>query len=283
MQIEFLGTGGAITTPRPKCQCRVCVEARKKGVPYSRSGPSLFIHGPNILFDTPEDINYQLNRADIQKIEAGFYSHWHPDHVMGLRVWEMNLDMRHWPPQSKQTDIYIPQQVAQDFREQLGIWEHLSYLQKIQVVRLNELSDGDTVTLNQVDVHPFRLAADYVYAFLLTSEGKRILIAPDELVAWDPPLELQGVDLAILPMGITEFDPFDGQRVMPEDHPILKSEATLGQTLAVVRKLKAAQIILTHIEEPMGLSYDDYLKLATHLQKDGLNLTFAYDTMVVEV
>lgn len=54
MRIEFLGTGGAITTPRPGCACRVCAEARVKGVPYSRTGPSVFIHGPDVLIDTPE-------------------------------------------------------------------------------------------------------------------------------------------------------------------------------------------------------------------------------------
>ncbi|KYD17410.1 hypothetical protein B4119_2122 [Parageobacillus caldoxylosilyticus] len=35
-KIEFLGTGEAVTIP----QCRVCVEARAKGIPYGRSGPS---------------------------------------------------------------------------------------------------------------------------------------------------------------------------------------------------------------------------------------------------
>ena len=60
MKIEFLGTGGAITTPNPGCNCSVCVQARKEGIPYSRSGPSLFVHGPDVLIDTPEEIKDQL-------------------------------------------------------------------------------------------------------------------------------------------------------------------------------------------------------------------------------
>ena len=59
MQIEILGSGGAITTPRPGCHCLVCVEARAKGVPYSRTGPSLFVHGLDVLIDTPEEIKEQ--------------------------------------------------------------------------------------------------------------------------------------------------------------------------------------------------------------------------------
>jgi phosphoribosyl 1,2-cyclic phosphate phosphodiesterase len=106
MRIEFLGTGGAYTTPRPGCFCRVCAEARVKGLPYSRTGPSLFVHGPNILIDTPEESKEQLNRARITDIAGCFYSHWHPDHVMGRRVWETrNIDARKWPPHHQKTMI----------------------------------------------------------------------------------------------------------------------------------------------------------------------------------
>jgi len=48
LYVEFLGTGGATSILKPLCDCRICLEAKKKGIPYSRSGPSIFIHGPNI-------------------------------------------------------------------------------------------------------------------------------------------------------------------------------------------------------------------------------------------
>jgi len=40
--------------------------------------PSIFVHGPNVLIDTPEEIKEQINRSRITEIQAGFYSHWHP-------------------------------------------------------------------------------------------------------------------------------------------------------------------------------------------------------------
>lgn len=102
MRIEILGSGSAITTPRPGCHCRVCSEARVRGIPYSRSGPSLFVHGPDVLIDTPEESKDQLNRSNISNLNACFFSHWHPDHVMGRRVWEtQNADWRHWPRHNK--------------------------------------------------------------------------------------------------------------------------------------------------------------------------------------
>src|SRR6185369_13565263 len=97
VRVEILGSGGATTSPRPGCACRVCVEAREKGVPYARTGPSVFVHGPNVVIDTPEEAKYQLDRAGITDIRACFYSHWHPDHTLGRRVWETrNGDFRGW-------------------------------------------------------------------------------------------------------------------------------------------------------------------------------------------
>jgi phosphoribosyl 1,2-cyclic phosphate phosphodiesterase len=284
MQIEFLGTGGAITTPRPGCQCRLCTEARLRGVPYSRSGPSLFVHGPDVLIDTPEEIKDQLNRSRVGRIAAGFYSHWHPDHVMGRRVWEaLNEDWRGWPAQHRQTPIYLPQQVAQDFRTMLGSWEHLAFLQRVGLVQLVELSDGESVELGDVRIEPFRLAEDYVYAFLFRDARHRVLIAPDELNGWQPPDALRGLDLAVLPMGIAEYHPLSGERRIAPDHPVLKHEATFAETLEIVRALAPRRAVLTHIEEMDGLSYDDLLQVQADLQRQGLPVEFAFDTLVIDV
>jgi phosphoribosyl 1,2-cyclic phosphate phosphodiesterase len=241
------------------------------------------VHGPNLLIDTPEESKQQLNRSRVQTIDGCAYSHWHPDHVMGRRVWEMNQDWLHIPPQSRVTDIYLPQQVAADFRTRLGSWEQFKYMESQGIVRLIELNDGETFTLNGTRIRPFRLAQEYVYAFLLEDAGKRVLIAPDELFAWEPPADVIGVDLAILPKGLFEFDPLTGARRIDADHPVLKTEATFRQTLAMVEQLDVDRVIMTHIEEPDGFSYHDLLRLETKLHDQGYNIQFAYDTMQIDV
>ena len=284
MRIEILGSGGATTTPRPGCNCRVCREARAKGIPYSRSGPSLFLHGSDILIDTPEESKDQLNRSQVTNINACFYSHWHPDHVMGRRVFETrNVDWRNWPPRQQQTDIYLPQQVAIDFRQWLASWDHLAFMEKQGTVRLIELVDGDDVRFGETRVSPFRLAEDYVYAFLVETPTSRVLLALDETLGWMPPDDMRGVDLAILPMGVVEFDPFSGERLVPVDHPILRHEVTFGQTLEIVEALGARRTILSHIEEPDGLSYDDLLRLQQTLAAEGREIEFAFDGMMIDV
>lgn len=284
MRIEVLGSGGATTTPRPGCTCRICVEAREKGVPYARTGPSVFVHGPNVVFDTPEEAKLQLDRAGITDIRACFYSHWHPDHTLGRRVWETrNGDFRSWPREAKRpllTDVYLPEQVAVDHRRYLGGMEHLEFMQGRGWVRLHELRDGESVLIDGVEILPFRLNEDYVYAFELRERGRRVLIAMDELNGWSPPAALKGLDLAVLPMGICEFDLFTGERRIHPEHPVLIYEATFEETRAIVKELDAEHVVLSHVEEIDGLSHDDLLRIAPDY---GANVTFAWDGLVVEV
>ncbi|MCA0172507.1 MBL fold metallo-hydrolase [Bacillus sp. RAR_GA_16] len=282
MKIEFLGTGGAMAIPRPLCQCAVCIEARKKGVPYSRSGPSVFVHGPNVLIDTPEDSYMQLNRSQISTIDGVFYSHWHPDHVMGRRVLEsVNADWSNHPPKGTTTDVYLPEQVAIDFQSRLGTGEHLAFFESQEYIALHMLKDGQNVTIHDVTITPFRLSEDYVYAFLFEGEGKRVLIAPDELYGWEPP-NLGELDVAILPTGICEFHPLTGERQISADHPVLKEEATFRQTLAIIEKLQVKEVYLTHLEEPDQLSFDDLKKVEETLSHDK-KISFAFDTLMIHV
>jgi phosphoribosyl 1,2-cyclic phosphate phosphodiesterase len=284
MRIEILGSGGAVPPPRPGCHCAVCDEARAKGIPYARSGPSTFIHGANILFDTPEESREQLNRSGIDRVAACFYSHWHPDHVMGRRVFEpLNWDVRSWPRENRATDIYLPQQVAADFATMLGSGQHLAYMEQLGVVRVHVVPDGERVPLDDLTVTPFRLAEDYVYAFLVEEGASRVLIAPDELHGWSPPGWLGEIDFAILPMGMCVHDPFTGERRIPADHPIIQEEMTFPETLEVVRALRPRRVVLSHVEEMDGLGHDQLGMLAEQLRAEGLPIGFAHDTMHLDV
>ena len=287
MRVEILGSGGATTAPRPGCRCRVCVEARDRGGRHARTGPSTFVHGPNVVFDTPEESRLQLARAGIEEIAACFYSHWHPDHTMGRRVWETrNADFRGWPPDTKRqqrTDVYLPQQVAVDMRTYLGSWEHLAFMETQGWVHVHLVPDGETVTVGGVNVRPFRVAEDYVYAFELRGEARRVLVAPDELKGWHPPGDVQGCDLAVLPMGICEHHPLTGERVIHAEHPLLRLEATFEETLGIVGELGAGRTVLSHVEEMDGLTVADLQALEKRLHAEGRPVTFAWDGLILDV
>lgn len=244
----------------------------------------MFVHGPNILIDTPEESKEQLNRGSIKDISGCLYSHWHGDHVMGRRVWwSLNYDFGHVKPKHRKTSIYLPEQVAEDFKVHLGTWQQLSSLQEQGMVELITVSDGSSIDVAGVKIQPFRLTENYVYGFLFTEGIRRVLIIMDDMFQWKPSHEMLGVDLAILPMGVVEFNPLTGKRRMGKKHPVLVDEATLNDTLSVVHQLQAKQVVLSHIEEHDGLSHDDLRVLSERLQNEGLNIEFAFDSMRIQV
>jgi phosphoribosyl 1,2-cyclic phosphate phosphodiesterase len=290
MRVEFLGTAGAIATPRPGCDCELCVLARAKGPPYQRNGPCLFVHGPDILIDTPEEARLIVDAAGIQNISAGLYSHWHPDHTRGMRMWETrNADWRGWPKQPTTTPIYLPARVAADFEDRIGLGEAFAFMEEHGYVEVHVIPDGETVEIGGATVQPIQLADPSVYAFLLRQRHEhaeiRVLIAMDELIGWDPPDWLCGLklDLAVLPTGVFEFDPFTGERRIPADHVVLTFEATWRQTLAMARKLGAKHTIFAHIEEPDGNTPEALARLQHQVRDSGLAVTFAWDGLSAQV
>jgi phosphoribosyl 1,2-cyclic phosphate phosphodiesterase len=256
-------------------------EAARAGSRDARMGPSVFVHGPDVLIDTPEESRLQLARSSVGTIAAGLYSHWHPDHTAGRRVWEMNFDFRGWPREAKQTTctpVYLPQQVARDFDEYLGLANQFEYLERLGVVRLHEIADGEEIELGETRITPFRLAEDYVYAFIFEDNGRRALIAMDELKDWTPPRELGSFDVAFLPLGIFEHDPFAGDRWIHPEHVLLEVEATYAETVGIVRALDADRVVLSHVEHMDGVTHEQLVRLGL---RDGWEP--AYDGMAIDV
>jgi phosphoribosyl 1,2-cyclic phosphate phosphodiesterase len=106
---------------------------------------------------------------------------------VGRRVWETrNGDLRGWPPEAKRqrtTDVYLPEQVALDFRRYLGNWEHLEFMAGRGWVRVHVLADGETVDVGGVCVRPFRLAEDSDLLRLERQVGCNVTFAFDGLRA----------------------------------------------------------------------------------------------------
>lgn len=284
LSIEILGSGGAVRTPRPGCSCERCRNARTQGVPWARMGPCVFVHGPDVLIDTPEDACLQVDRAGIGQIAAGLYSHWHPDHTAGRRFWETrNADFLHWPDHPQCTPIYLPPNVWRDF-ERTGILASFEYMAMRGWVELHRM-DGP-LELGGWRITAHAVAEAYVYAYLFEemAGSRRVLVAMDELFGWSPPLAWRGVDLAVLPKGLHEFAPATGTRLIPADHPVLAEEATYDQTLAMVEQLAPERLVFMHIEEPEPFTPEQLAAMALELRRQrGWDVTFAYDTLMIDL
>lgn len=282
MEFVIIGSGGCVCTPKPLCHCSVCAEARAKGYPYARCGCSLYLKDIALLVDTPEDIAVAINNADLQSISAVLYSHWDPDHTMGMRIMEqLRLEwldfFRDIRPQNPVT-VYAQPGVMEDlnairsrYGSLLDYYEHMGLIKRRAIGR--ELRIGD-VTVSFLSV-PKRKA---VTVFVFESAQKRLIYAPCDCVPFpDNPLLY---DADVLIMGNTFVgDVLKNGNVVTADHPIRKELHSFEDALGIRAKLRAKQLVITHIEEDWGKSLDDYRRL----EKDYPQVRFAFDGMTIRL
>lgn len=253
MKIVILGSGGADRIPKACCNCNVCNEARLKGYPYKRLGQSLYISDIAILFDTPEDINESLNSSQIEIVKGIYYSHWHPDHVMGTRIVEI-IGQKSQPlllnmPKTS-LEININGNSLFEYYKSLGICN---------------ITDQVISTIGNISIERIPLTNGYASAFFITDVNKKVLYCPCHTKHLIIEERFIGCDLFICCMG--EIDAEEDCTDFEKD------------TMIKISELKPKQSIMTHIEESLGLSYDDFIENEKTLE----NLKFGYDGMEIIV
>ncbi len=268
--------------PKPLCDCRVCVQARDKGPPYARTGPSLFVHDAHLLIDAPAEIAWQLNRARIDRIDHLMLTHLDPDHVEGLRVVEqIALDFRTWEAYpEKRIELVLPAELdgrlgdirswygpVMDFYEQQGFIKRTVFEESCRLTGLDVSALG-------VDRGEHR-----VFIYVFDQGGRRVVYAPCDLKPFpeDRP-EVRDPDLLLIQPGIFET----GLRhdfVYPPDHVSRTTLYTFSETLDLARRLGAKQTVFVHLEEYWHRGFDDYRAL----ERDLPGVRFAHDNMEISL
>lgn len=279
MNVIITGSGGCVSTPRACCNCRVCTQARLKGFPYARTGCSLFIEGANILIDTPEDINDSLNHAGIQNVEHILYSHCDPDHTMGMRVIEqLKMD---WLAGSvgKKPDhpievVSLPA-ILEDIRQQgTKYGSMLAYYEAKGLVYTTgtRVLEAGNIQIEMLPVDE----QEHVTVFVISSDSKKIIYAPCDVKPFPKSDKFQGADVLIIGNTIVGDVLKDGF-VLQEDNPLRKELFTLDEIEEIREQYAAPEVIITHLEEDWGKSYDDYREL----EKEWKFIRFAYDGLKI--
>lgn len=259
MKFTILGSGGAIRIPKALCTCDVCKEARAEGFPYKRLGQSLFLHDESVLFDTPEDINEELNDHNVEDVKHIVYSHWHPDHLLGCRIIESIMDGEE--AVRKELQVHMPQDGINlniEGNSVFSFYQSLGYMDLIQ--------SDETIKINDIQIEKIKLNNGFSYAFLIEGNGKRVLYCPCHTKHLDATDNLMGVDLFITSKGYS---------IICDD----ENTNFERDTLPLIAKLKPKKTVITHIEETDKMSFDDYMML----EMDLTDIEFAFDGMAIEV
>lgn len=282
MRLTILGSGGCMAIPKPLCGCRVCREARNKGIPYARGGPSAFLHDVSLLIDTPAEIGAQLNRERIRRLDYLMLTHLDPDHVEGLRVMEqITLDFRTWHAYPEKTvTLLLPEALVEPLgRLATQYGPAIEYYVKSGFFRIETFRDSARAGDVAVTAVPVHQDAQMTYIYVYEKDGKKLVYAPCDIKPFpEERPEVCGADVLVIQPGIFETGLRHGFHY-PPDHVSRGTLYTFEQTLALARKIGARHTVFTHLEEYWHRSYDDYAAL----EKKYPGVRFAWDGMNLEI
>jgi len=282
MKWTILGSGGCMVIPKPLCRCHVCREARQKGIPYARSGPSAFLHDINLLIDMPAEIADQLNRSHINQIDYTLFTHLDPDHIEGFRVVEqISLDFRTWRAYpEKQIHLILPEQIyerARGIHSQYG--SMIDFYEQSAFITIKLFNDK--ILLNDVLITaiPVDRGSQVSFIYIFEKSGKKVVYAPCDLKPFpEHRSEVRQADLLVIQPGIFETG-LKHNFKYPTTHICRTTLYSFEQTLDLAHRLQSKKVLFVHLEEYWNRSYDDYRAL----ESKNHGIKFAYDGMVVTV
>lgn len=280
MKFTILGSGGCVALPKPLCQCDICKEAREKGQPYSRFGCSLYLEDLNLVVDTPEDIVHAINYSNVKQIDTVLFSHIDPDHTLGMRVFEhLRLD---WLEISEgrectnQIKVLAMEHVMEDintigfkYGSFLDYYEKNRNLIKRQVVE-------ESITLKDIKITFIKATSATVFVF--EQNGNKVIYAPCDVKPFPEHKIFENADVMIIGNTVIGKE-LKGGFLLKKDNLLREELFTMEEIEELKHKYSIKKVIMTHIEEDWGKSYDDYLKL----EKLYENIKFAYDGMKIEI
>lgn len=265
MNLKILGSGATHPIPKPCCDCNICVEARKDmSPPNMRTGPSLYIEDIDALIDTSQDISFQLNREDIKNVERIFYTHFHPDHTMGMMV--INQIAGSYENKGTKVDIKMPEGVLDDLRGQ-NMSGMMDYYIAEGLVEVEE--DFEKRKISTIEINAVSLAEPNTYGFSIR-EGKSVFYAPCDITGFDFE-KVPDHDIFIVEFGGLEMSSFKNPDEITNFYRVLES----------LKSVNPDKVIFTHIEENRGKNHRELKKFAEELDVD-FKVEIAYDGMRIK-
>lgn len=280
MKLKIIGSGGCVALPKPLCKCRICKEARLKGHPYSRYGCSLFIEDLGMLIDTPEDITQAINYSELDEINYVLYSHVDPDHTLGMRVFEhirLNwLEISKGKECTNPVNVLAMDHVMEDINSiKFKLGSYLDYYENVRKLIIRK-SIESSIIIDGIKIS--FLKVNHATIFVFEKYDKKVIYAPCDVKPFPKDIIFEDADLLIIGNTVVEDKLKDGF-ILDENNPLRKELFTLDEIQNLKNNYGIKNVIITHLEEDWGKSYDDYIKL----EKQYSDIKFAYDGMKIEI
>ena len=152
----------------------------------------------------------------------------------------------------------------------------LSYYEAKDLVYMRGIRNlkGKNILIELVPVNE----QEHVTIFVISSNGKKIVYAPCDVKPFPASEKFENADILIIGNTIVGDVLKDGF-VLNKDNPLRNELFTLDEIDDIRNQYGIKKVIITHLEEDWGKSYEDYKKLEKELN----SIQFAYDGLKIQL
>ena len=235
------------------CECEVCTSSDKKD---NRLRSSILVQSANttLVVDTTPDFRYQMLRAGVKHLDAIIFTHPHKDHIAGLDdVRAFNFFTR------KPMDIYANEMTQEVIIREFPYAFADTKYPGVPEIRLNTIA-FDEFVVGDIPVTPI-LVWHMKMPVLGFRFGDFTYITDANRIDEPEQQKIKGSKAVVL------------NALRKESHI---SHFTLGEAIAMIRKIQVPQGYFTHISHQLGRHADITSELPPGIQ-------LAFDGLVLNI
>ena len=214
------------------------------------------------------------------QVDSVLFSHMDPDHILGMRVFEhMRLNWFEISEGKECTNpisVFAMEHVMSDINSICSKYgSYLDYYENIRNL-INRNVVTDYIYLDNIKLTFVKAGSATVFVF---EQGERkVIYAPCDVKPFPSNDIFKNADIMVIGNTIVGEVLKDGY-ILKEGNSISDELFSMNEIENLKDKYNIKKVIITHLEEDWGKSYDDYLKLQNQYNE----IIFAYDGMTFEV
>ncbi|MEG2614149.1 MAG: MBL fold metallo-hydrolase [Alistipes sp.] len=256
MKLTFLGTGTSQGVPVIGCQCAVCTSHDRRNQRL-RTSAMVETQGVRIIIDTGPDFRYQMLRTGVRHIDAILLTHEHKDHIGGLD------DVRAFNfvdyPTIRKVALYATPRTLACVRKDFDYAFAADKYRGVPEIELIEIDPDQPFHIQNIEIIP--ISGHHSERFTVTGFriGRMAYLTDFKTIADEEVEKLQGVEVLVV----------NALRPMPHD-----SHFSVGEALALIRRVQPRDAYLIHMSHEIGLhaDFEPTLPAGVHLAYDQLQI-----------
>lgn len=159
---------------------------------------------------------------------------------------------------------------------------YISYYEEKELISLIRLKENQPIKIREFKITSIHVKSiENSTIFVIENINKKIIYAPCNVKPFPVNnIKIQNANILIIG-NVFHDEPLKDNYLIPVNNPLRDNASSLQEIFKIKKQVNIDKIVITHIEEEWGKSFDDYIKIEKKYKKE--NIKFAYDGMQINL